>query len=246
MCVGQLFDIPGTTKRNEFKLNNGLKQTLGNEKFITMIDSGDDFTVFVTHDNTLFAAGLNSENLFGLPPKQKDSTIPSHSITHDVVSKPTIIPSSNYNHLNFKTPKDITHLSCGANHICVVTEGENIYISGLLKKTGKFTFIEAKLFEEPYANNAKLQTNFVSMIDSGLNYTVVVINGVDIYIMCKVIENTNYYYYGYTSTSHNDFSYTKGKFVHLKRHTSDIGLIRQISCGKSHFVFLNEYNELYG
>nr|CAG4712105.1 unnamed protein product [Naegleria fowleri] len=245
----------------EFTLNNGLKETLKNQKFITLIDAGDDFTAFVTHDNCLYMSGFNADNLYGLPITEDKirqeqqqhnyfnnyyySTYACNTSTF-IVDAPTQVPAKYFKN------EEITHLSCGSNHACVVTDREHVYVFGLLPSETKCVkLIPEKHFDDNYVINMKDERNLVSLIGSGLNFTVLIVNSMDIYIMTRKYSETPhpyYYYSGQTASQQDTFPYQKGKFIHLNKKCKALKgtTIRYLACGRAHFVVVNEKNEIYG
>ena len=222
-----------------------MKTTLKNEKFITQIGAGDDFTAFLTHDNSLFVAGYNASNFIGLDitarkiKKVQNSNYNSYygsSGTEFIVDEPTVV-----NTKKFKT-ETITHLSCGSNHISVVTNRSNIYICGLLG-TG-FVQLGNDKFPKEYL---KSDNNFISMVGSGLNFSVFVVNLRDVYVFSKVpneYSNTGYWM-GQTATSQVFFNPQK-TMVYMKKTGFEEDGIIDLACGKNHFIILTDQNEIYG
>ncbi|KAG2374211.1 hypothetical protein C9374_011048 [Naegleria lovaniensis] len=258
---GQLFSSSNShaIPSREFVLNHGLKETLKDQKFITLIDAGDDFTAFVTHDNCLYMSGFNVDNLFGLPVTEDHMRLHNHRYNNNyyytnnfststfIVDSPTQVP------VKYFKNEEITHLSCGSNHVCVVTNRENIYTFGLIQSETKCVKLSHdKHFDSTYLKNLKDQRNLVTLIGSGLNYTIMVVNSTDIYIMTRkhLAENQHPYYYfsGQAASQQDTFPYEKGKFTYLNTKCKALEgtNIRYLACGRSHFVVVNDQNEIYG
>ena len=222
-----------------------------NEKFITQIGSGDDFTAFLTHDNTLFVAGLNDKNMFGLK-KTKDllqrynpNNNPYYyssaiNLTDMIIDEPSVIFRN-----EFKT-ESISHLSCGSNHICVVTQKRNIYFCGF----GECGFVKLpkNKYGQEYEKSEKLEPNTISMVGSGLNFSVFIVNRSDIYMYAHrpVSQHTYYYATSFNTTSFFDGAETSNRLVLKSKKDFESDSIVALACGKSHFVILTDSNELYG
>ncbi|KAL9643299.1 hypothetical protein ABK040_014754 [Willaertia magna] len=242
---GQLFNhAPRYNK--EFELNKGLNKILETKRFISMIDSGEDYTVFVTHDNQLYVCGLNNNNIFDIPkPNLNYNYTPSMEESKTILKEPHLIPAKLYN------KEEITHISCGASHFIIVTNHQNIYTFGLiLNGNSYFKKLRTENFGVHY--NKLLQksgnSNKITFIASGDDFTVIVVDFNYIYVIVKG-DNTNQYYYYYNY--HNKF-----RFRNFTQHIfKDLSItkdekkkiyIKQLACGRYHFVLLTEDNQLYG
>ncbi|KAL9643306.1 hypothetical protein ABK040_014761 [Willaertia magna] len=231
---GQLFNhIPKSITNKEFEINNGLSnileprpspssllntslQSTTNKKLISMIDLGEDFTVFVTHDNLLYVNGLNENNIFN---------ISDFNQTKKIVKEPYLISSELYN------KEEITKISCGASHFIFITNNKTIYSFGLQKY---FTKINYNIhFDENYKLNSLQQGNEISLIGSGESFSVVIINNYFIYL-------------GVKPGARKSFSLKKKQLFNYFPIKDKFAKIKQLACGRNHFILLTEDNELYG